>query len=241
MSSQKISDTWYVPKTIKIDEKDYPSASNEGICFPFNLETLRWLQSSETEKLFRQRIASLVSLPGKFKSVSKPWDPIALIHEVASSETITDSIVAIDMTGIYHRPVQRAFRQAGFDTRIVHPFATKHFLRPLHPGQKTDDYDLEAIFHAAVKGYGLATLPSPPVYQSLQAVSRHRHNLIKQQARLKVQIRRLLHMTMPGYADLWEDDKLFSKSIALPIASKFTTAQAIARYQRGESFAGNSP
>ncbi len=23
------------------------------------------------------------------------------------------------MAGIYHRPVQRAFRQAGFDTRIV--------------------------------------------------------------------------------------------------------------------------
>ena len=88
--------------------------------------------------------------------------------------------------------------------------------------RKTDDNDLEAIFHAAVKGYGLATLPVGEVYQSLQAVSRHRHNLVKQRARLMVQIRRLLHQTMPGFADLFEDGKLFHKSIALPVALKFS-------------------
>ena len=54
---------------------------------------------------------------------------------------------------------------------------------------------------AAVKGYGLVTLPVGEVYQSLQAVSRHRHNLVKQRSRLMVQIRRLLHQTMPGFAD----------------------------------------
>lgn len=77
---------------------------------------------------------------------------------------ITDSIVAVEMTGVYHRPVQRAFRQAGFDTRTVHPFASKHFRGPFHPNSKTDDHDLEAIFHAAIKGYGLATLPVDETY-----------------------------------------------------------------------------
>ena len=93
----------------------------------------------------------------------------------------------------------------------MHPFASNHYRRPLHPDAKTDDHDLEAIFHAAVKGYGLATLPVGEVYQSLQAVSRHRHNLVKQRSRLMVQMRRLLHQTMPGFADLFEDDKLFHK------------------------------
>jgi transposase len=88
---------------------------------------------------------------------------------------------------------------------------------------------LEAIFHAAVKGYGLTILPVGENYQSLQAVSRHRHNLVKQRARLKVQIRRLLHQTMPGFADLFEDDHLFHKSIAMPIALKFSSAEAIRR------------
>jgi transposase len=151
------------------------------------------------------------------------------IAEACQAEGLTDTIVAVEMTGIYHKPVYRAFRKVGFDTRIVHPFASNHYRRPLHPDAKTDDHDLEAIFHAAVKGYGLATLPVGEVYQSLQAVSRHRHNLVKQRARLMVQIRRLLHQTMPGFADLFEDDKLFHNSIALPIAVQFSSAAAIRR------------
>lgn len=151
------------------------------------------------------------------------------VAEACQTEGLTDTIVAVEMTGIYHKPVQRAFRKAGFDTRIVHPFASNHYRRPLHPDAKTDDHDLEAIFHAAVNGYGLATLPLSDIYQSLQAVSRHRHNLVKQRARLMVQIRRLLHQTMPGFADLFEDDKLFHKSIALPVALAFSSAAAIRR------------
>jgi transposase len=155
------------------------------------------------------------------------WAMTQLVVEACRSEGLTDTIVAIEMTGIYHKPVQRAFRKAGFDTRIVHPFASNHYRRPLHPADKTDDHDLEAIFHAAVKGYGLATLPVGEVYQSLQAVSRHRHNLVKQRSRLMVQIRRLLHQTMPGFADLFEDDHLFHKSIAMPVALKLSSAEAI--------------
>ena len=150
-----------------------------------------------------------------------------LVAEACKAEHLTDTIIAIEMTGIYHKPVQRAFRKAKFDTRIVHPFASHHYRRPLHPDEKTDDRDLEGIFQAAANGFGLATLPVGEVYQSLQAVSRHRHNLVKQRARLMIQIRRLLHQTMPGFADLFDDDKLFRKSIALPVALQFPSADAI--------------
>ncbi|NLY03003.1 MAG: IS110 family transposase [Rhodopirellula sp.] len=104
--------------------------------------------------------------------------------EACKTEGLTDTIVAVEMTGIYHKPVYRAFRKAGFDTRIVHPFASSHCRQPLHPDEKTDDQDLEAIFHAAIKGYGLATLPMGEVYLSVQAASRHRHSLVKQRSRL---------------------------------------------------------
>ena len=149
------------------------------------------------------------------------------VAALCKDEKLTDSIVAIEMTGIYHRPVQRAFRKAGFETRTVHPFASSHYRQPLHPGSKTDDHDLEAIFHAAINGYGLASLAVTEVYQSLQAVSRHRHNLVKQRARLQIQIRRLMHQTMPGFADLFADNMLFNKSIAMPVALKYSSATAI--------------
>jgi len=154
------------------------------------------------------------------------------IAEACKREGLTDVIAAVEMTGVYHKPAQRSLRKTGFDTQIVHPFASHHYRRPLHPDIKTDDNDLEAIFHAAVKGYGLATFPVGEVSQSLQAISRHRHHLVKQRSRLMVQIRRLLHQTMPGYADLFAEDKLFHKSVALPIALKFSFAEAIRRRGR---------
>ena len=152
-----------------------------------------------------------------------------LVAETCRSEGLADTVVAVEMTGIYHKPVYRAFRKAGFDTRIVHPFASHFYRRPLHPDVKTDDRDLEGIFHAAVKGYGLATFPVGEAYRSLQAASRHRHNLVKQRSRLMVQVRSLLHQTMPGFADLFEEDSLFRKSIAIPIALQFSSAEAIRR------------
>ena len=142
---------------------------------------------------------------------------------------ITDSIAAVEMTGVYHRPVQAALRKAGLDTRTVHPFASKHYRKPLHPDVKTDDNDLEAIFHAAINGYGLAILPVNETYKSLQALTRHRRNLVKQRARLQVQVRVIMHQTMPGFADLFADDKLFNKSVAIPIAKKYSSATAITR------------
>lgn len=149
------------------------------------------------------------------------------VADTCKSHGLTDSIVAVEMTGVYHKPVFRAFRQAGFDTRIVHPFASSQHRRALHPGDKTDDHDLEAIFHAAINGYGLATLPVSEEYLSLQALSRHRCNLVKQRSRTMVQIRRLLHLTMPGFADVFQEDKLFRDSIAMPVALKFTSAAAV--------------
>ena len=52
---------------------------------------------------------------------------------------------------------------------------------------KTDDNDPEAIFHAAVNGYGLVILPQ----------------------------------SMPGNADLFEDDKLYANYLPPMLASIF--------------------
>jgi transposase len=145
------------------------------------------------------------------------------------AEGLTDTIAAVEMTGVYHKPVYRALRKAKFDTRIVHPFASNHYRRPLHPDEKTDDKISKRSSTPPSKDMDLEVLPVDETYQSLQAISRHRHNLVKQRSRLMVQIRRLLHQTMPGFADLFEDDKLFYKSIALPVALKFGSAEAIHR------------
>ena len=74
---------------------------------------------------------------------------IVQFRDACKKHGIKDAIVAIEMTGTYHRPIQRAFRDAGCDTRLVHPFASKHYRLPAHGDSKTDDNDLEGIFRAA--------------------------------------------------------------------------------------------
>lgn len=140
---------------------------------------------------------------------------------------IVDSIVAVELTGVYHKPVVRAFRKADFETREVHPYASKHYRNVSHPDRKTDDNDLEGIFQAACHGFGLIKPPVDEVYQTLQIYARHRRNLIQQRSRLQVQIRNLLHQAMPGYADLFEQERFFNKSIAIDVARHFKSAARI--------------
>lgn len=47
------------------------------------------------------------------------------IQEAVRQHQVLDQLVAIERTGEYHRPVQRFFREAGYDTRLVHPYASK--------------------------------------------------------------------------------------------------------------------
>lgn len=149
------------------------------------------------------------------------------VTDACQSAQLSDYIIAVEMTGIYHKPVFRAFRKAGFDTRLIHPYASSHYRRTLYPDDKTDEHDLDAIFHAAINGYGLASFPVSEEYLALQNLSRHRCNLVKQRSRTMIQIRRLLHMTMPGFADLFDEDALFHQSIAMPVALKFTSPESV--------------
>ena len=81
-------------------------------------------------------------------------------------------IVAVEMTGTYHKPPMRTFRDAGYETRLVHPFASSFYRQPEHGDDKTDDNDLDANFRAAVNGFGLLEKPVDPIHQQLQILSR---------------------------------------------------------------------
>lgn len=76
-------------------------------------------------------------------------------QEACEQHGIRDAIVAVEITGAYHRPIQRAFRRAGVQTRLVHPFASEQYRLPAHGDTKTEDHDLEAFCRAAVNGFGL--------------------------------------------------------------------------------------
>jgi transposase len=131
------------------------------------------------------------------------------VRQAMQQHALHDLVVAIERTGDYHRPVQRAFREAGFETRLVHPFTSKQYRQPADPGNKTDDTDLAAIWRATTHGFGLLEPAWPDAYVTLQLLRRHRRDLVDKRAMLQCQVREVLHTAMPGYAEcfchLWDD------------------------------------
>ncbi|HZY88338.1 MAG TPA: transposase, partial [Gemmataceae bacterium] len=152
---------------------------------------------------------------------------VARIRQALADHDLRDLIVAVERTGDYHLPVQRAFRLAGWEVRLVHPFATKQYRQPADPGNKTDDTDLSAIFRVAVNGFGLLETPWPDAYQRLQILRRHRRDLVRKTTVLQCQIREVLHAAMPGYAELF--GHRWEHAAALPLARRTGSAEAVRR------------
>jgi transposase len=141
---------------------------------------------------------------------------VAQIREAQQQHNIQDMIVVVERTGNYHLPPKRAFARAGFETRVVHPFATKQYRMPADPGIKTDGTDLNAQHRAAVAGFGLCELELESPYRELQLRARHRRNLVEKATAIACQIREHLHLAMPGFAAMF--DRLFEHNSAMAIA-----------------------
>ncbi len=138
---------------------------------------------------------------------------------------IQDLLVAVERTGRYHHPVQRAFAAGGFEVRTVHPFTSKQFRIAASPGVKTDDKDLGAIHLSAVNGFALIEARVDEFWQELRLLTRHRRDLVWKTSILCCQIKEHLDAALPGYAACFP--KLWEHPAALHLAWRFGSAQAI--------------
>jgi transposase len=122
-------------------------------------------------------------------------------------------------------PVKHAFAAAGYEVRIVHPFATNRFRMVANPGNKTDDNDLVAIFQATALGFGLIERPGDAAHDQLQLLARHRRDLVRKNVALRCQIHAELDALMPGFARCFGN--LFESEIPLVIARQTGSAAAV--------------
>jgi transposase len=137
-------------------------------------------------------------------------DALEQIRLACARHDLRDILVAVERTGRYHHPAKRAFAAAGYDTRIVHPHATKQFRLPGSADVKTDDIDMASIHRAAVNGFALIEHPLDDSWRTLQLVIRHRRDLVRKMALLCCQIREHLDAAFPGlaarFSNFWESD-----------------------------------
>jgi len=150
---------------------------------------------------------------------------VAQVRAAFATYDLRDGLVALERTGRYHRPVQRAFATAGFETRILHPFVTKQYRQPVDSGNKTDDTDLAAIHRATVTGCALVEASRDEAWTSLLLLIRHRRDLVHKGAALNCQIREHLEAALPGFAACF--DKLWESPIPWHLLQHFPTADQL--------------
>src|SRR5277367_1248789 len=150
---------------------------------------------------------------------------IAQVRGAFAEHSIQDSLVAIERTGRYHHAVKRAFSDAAFETRILHPFATKQYRQPADPGNKTDDTDLFAINRAAINGFALCEPEWDASWRNLQLLVRHRRGLVQKSSTLCCQIREHLDAALPGFAKCF-GDRLWISDVAWRLIRQFSSAAA---------------
>jgi transposase len=151
---------------------------------------------------------------------------VAQLRQAMQEHALHDILVVIERTGRYHRLAQRTFATAGFDVRIVHPFATKQFRQVADPDDKTDDRDLFALHRAALNGFALTEPARDEFWTEFLRLARFRRGLIHKAARLRCQIRDHLDAYLPGFAEAFGD--FWKNHCAWPIARQFLTPQEIA-------------
>src|SRR4051812_1775202 len=149
----------------------------------------------------------------------------ARLREACDAHRILDLIIAVERTGRYHHVAKDAFAAAGFEVRVVHPFATKQFRQPADPGNKTDDTDLSAIHRAAANGFGLLEHEPDPTFVRLQLLARRRRDLVRKKVTIQQQMHEHLQSFMPGYLKCFDD--VFDSEIAPGAAKVFDSAAAI--------------
>src|SRR5262249_51507199 len=114
---------------------------------------------------------------------------IAHLKGAIAEHDLRDTIVAVEQTGSYHRPVKRAFAAPRCDTRLLHPSISPPSRRAADYDTKTDATDTEAgIFRAASNGFGLQEPPRDPTYAALQFWARHRRDRVPKETLLRCQI-----------------------------------------------------
>jgi transposase len=153
---------------------------------------------------------------------------VSQLRTALAQHGLLDCLVAVERTGRYHHPVKNAFAKAGFETRTVHPFATKQFRQPDQPDNKTDDHDLAAIQRAAVNGFALLEHTPSEEWRQLQLCIRLRRDLVQKASALACQIREHLEAAMPGYAACF--DKLWDSNVAFPLVRQFGSAQLMLQH-----------
>lgn len=163
-------------------------------------------------------------------------DAIELKHNTEKFEKIKKNIerleiqdltVFMESTGIYHLPVERYFKENGFNTLVINSLTTKNNYDTLRKTKtdKKDCYRLAKLFFVNEVKYH--DISKKDIYANLKALTRQYFYLSHQNINCKNRYRRLINICFPELEEIFPNNRIYENT-ALNLIMKYPHAEIIA-------------
>ena len=133
--------------------------------------------------------------------------------------------VFMESTGTYHLPVERYFKENGFNTLVINSLTTKNNYDTIRK-TKTDKVDARTIASMIMSDVNLKSYSNTSYHnEELKSLTRYRFDKVKERAKLKSSISRLVCILFPELEKLVPTLHMAS---VYALLSEFPSANAIA-------------
>lgn len=125
---------------------------------------------------------------------------------------LEDLTIFMESTGIYHLPVERYFKEQGFNTLVINSLTTKNNYDTLRK-TKTDTKDcmrLSKLFFVSEVEYH--DLSKKDLYANLKAMTRQYFYLTQLNVSCKNRYKRLINICFPEFEEIFKGSRIYEET-----------------------------
>lgn len=173
--------------------------------------------------LFRNDFSNPLIEPYYFKHTLEELD---ILYSKLIKHGIENIAVIMESTSVYHRPIEKYFRDKKFTVIVINPIISKDHKRTLRKTKtdKEDCYNLAGIYFQ--KRYNDQSMHETK-FNEMQLMSRYIETQNKNLIRWKCKLRQLIGLTFPEYEEIYKDENIFTEN-ALNFIKTYPHADIIA-------------
>ncbi len=145
---------------------------------------------------------------------------------ISNADSIENVKVGLESTGHYGYNLINFLIKQNLKTYVINPLHSTLFRKSMSLRQtKTDKIDTRAIAHMMMSGVNLPEYKPSLEREELKSLSRYRYNKVRERAKLKVAVAKLVNMLFPELEG--EVSKIHNKSV-YKLLSEYPSAKHIA-------------
>ena len=144
--------------------------------------------------------------------VKHSFEEFEKIRKQIETFDISNLTVFMESTGIYHLPVERYFKENGFNTLVINSLTTKNNYDTIRKTKtdKKDCYRLAKLFFVNEVEYH--DLSKKDLYANLKAMTRQYFYLTQINVSCKNRYNRLINICFPEFEEIFKSSRIYEET-----------------------------